>query len=170
MFLLPIFLLLFPPDSLNRHQLGLSLGSGLPFGGNGLQAEVRHNAGPGKSFAVFGGFGLSLGGSELPEADYYWLGNALGVQWERGRRHRLALSAGFVSSTLLASRPRHTEPERKFVIGPCGSAGYCLRSKSGFHFQAGMSLVLLQNPMEKLPVFHFSPSPYAGIGWSWNGK
>lgn len=149
---------------------GISLGTGLPFGGNGLQAEIRNESGKQQGFGFTGGFGISVGGSELPEADYYWLGNALGVQWESGFRHRLALSAGLVSSTLALSRPKHSEPERKFVIGPSASAGYCLRHPSGFHFQAGMSLVLLQNPMEKSPGFHLNPAPFAGIGWSLKKK
>jgi hypothetical protein len=167
MFLLPVFFFLFPPDSLNRPKPGLSLGTGLPFGGTGIQAEVRHIASQKKSIAFFGGLGLSLGGSELPVTDYYWLNNALGVQWENGLRHRLMISAGLVSSTLVARRPKHSFPEKKFIIGPCTSAGYCLRSNSGFHFQAGMSLTLLQNPMEKIPTFHLNPAPFAGFGWSW---
>jgi hypothetical protein len=167
MFLLPLFLLLFPPDSLHRPYPGLSLGTGLPFGGNGIQAEIRRNASPSRSFSFLGGLGLSIGGAELPETDYYWLNNSIGVQWEKGLRHRFLFSAGLVSGTLAARRPRHDFPEKRFVIGPSGSAGYCLRTKNGFHFQAGMSLVLIQNPMENSPAFHLSPAPFAGLGWSW---
>jgi|GEM_PF-5375792 hypothetical protein len=167
MFLIPIFLFLFPPDSLQKPYPGISLGTGIPFGGNGLQAEIRRNGSETNSFSFIGGLGISLGGSELPQTDYLWLNNALGVQWEKGIRHRLLLSAGLASSTLAGTRPRHSIPEKKFVIGPCGSAGYCLRSRSGFHFQAGMSLVLLQNPLRKSAVFELNPAPFAGIGWSW---
>lgn len=167
MFLLPLFLLLFPPDSLQIPYPGLSMGTGIPFGGLGLQAEIRRNASATNSFSFFGGLGLSIGGSELPETDYYWLNNALGVQWEKGLRHRLLFSAGLVSSMLAGTRPKHSMPEKKFVIGPSGSVGYCLRSRSGFHFQAGMSLVVQQNPLRKSAAFELNPAPFAGIGWSW---
>jgi hypothetical protein len=167
MFLIPLFLLLFPPDSLHQPYPGISLGTGLPFGGNGLQAEIRYNKSETKSTSFTGGLGLSIGGAELPEADYYWLNNSLGIQWEKGRRHRVMYAAGLVSSTLTGTRPRHSVPEKKFVAGPAGSLGYCLRGRRGFHFQAGVSLVLIQNPLEKSSAFQLNPAPFAGFGWSW---
>ena len=168
MFILPLFLLLFPPDSLKQTPvIGLSIGTGLPYGGNGIHAQIRQNRLKSGSTAIFGGLGISLGGTDLPETDYWWINNALGVQWEKGRRHRLLFSAGLCSSTLAAQRPKHSQPEKKFVIGPMASAGYCLRSSSGFHFQTGISLVLLQNPLENSRTFFLNPAPFAGLGWSW---
>jgi hypothetical protein len=170
MFLLPILYILFSSDSMQHIHPGLSLGTGLPFGGNGLQSEILYNTHSTKHLAFTGGLGISLGGSEIEETDYYFINNYLGIQWERGQRHRLLLSAGLVSSNLMVQRPAHPNPERKFVAGPCGSAGYCLRTKRGFHFQAGMSLVLIQNPMENSPAFHLNPAPFAGLGWSWEKR
>lgn len=165
MFLLPVFLLLFPNDSLSHTFFGLSAGSGHPFGGYGLRVEVlRTNVSPWRT-GFSGSLGLS-GENWFPDSRYLWLGNALTINWETGEQHRLGFSAGLASQVLAGKQSVQPIPARKFLIGPMASAAYVYRATGGFFLTSGFSLKLIQRPFSKENAFRFEPGPFLGIGWN----
>ena len=165
MFLLPVFLLLFPKDSISPTMLGLAAGVGQPFGGYGLRAEVLQETKFRRRTGISGSLGLVNKGW-VPDRECVWIGNALTINWERGQIHRIGFSAGLASFVLAKQQDGPIAPVREFLIGPTGSAGYVCRAEGGFYFTSGISLKVVQRALKKESGFFPEFSPYIGFGWS----
>lgn len=165
MFLLPVFLLLFPNDSISPNMLGLAVGVGQPFGGYGLRAEVLQETRFRRRTGISGSLGLGNRGL-LPDRECLWIGNALTINWERGQIHRIGFSVGLTSSVLAKQQDSSIPPVREFLIGPMGSAAYAYRAEGGLYFTSGISVKVVQRSFKNeagvIPVF----SPFIGFGWS----
>jgi hypothetical protein len=165
MFLLPIFLLLFPRDSISPTMMGIAAGVGQPFGGYGLRAEVLQKTSFRRHTGISGSLGLG-NRKWFPDREFHWIGNALTINWERGQIHRIGFSAGLASSVLAKQQDVSILPVREFLIGPMGSVAYVYRAEGGFYFTSGISLNVVQRALKKEMGFVSEFSPYIGFGWS----
>jgi len=151
-------------DTLKR-AFAVQIGNGITYGGLGALVEYQMPLRDNFWITPYIGLGGSLGGTDSTTAEYFWLCNTIGVNFEHGKKHRLIIGPQLISCFDVKNKPDTAIIYKKTLIGPSIISGYKGMASFGLMWQVTLGMAFIQNPIVADKKYFFQPHVNIGVGY-----
>ena len=151
-------------DTLKK-AFAVQVGTGITYGGVGGLVEYQIPLKDNLWITPYIGLGESLGGTDSTTAEYFWFCNAIGVNFEHGKKHRLIIGPQLISCFDVKNKPDTAIIYKKTLIGPSIIAGYKGMASFGLMWQVALGMAFIQSPLVADKKYFFQPHVNIGVGY-----